>query len=265
MGVLRRCSKLRGGRSHVDQGSLRDFVLVAVGLYWRVVENCAAVDNKRGGCGSGRVQALAGMITIWWCAFVPHGFRSSFEITWDCSRNILTQMSLLPWSSGNACTRPPRRTRIPHRGTTSRNPISCGPYQAAVLVSHVNLDLHSRPRRLLAQSRLYGYQVSYFRHGHGGSRTSTDGFSSLPHIDNGSSFIHSLDLYFNTSQKLSLLLKPFSLRCDLDTRFDSCLIKESTLEKFSCCEIPQAPLAISSCLRSRGSTGARWRLGGRCP
>lgn len=70
---------------------------------------------------------LGGAI-IWSSAVVPHGFRSFFEITWDCSRNVLIASSLQCHSfnfstsnqvmPANACTHPPRRTPHPRQYLT---------------------------------------------------------------------------------------------------------------------------------------------------
>jgi len=102
------------------------------------------VDSKGGGCGGGQVQALADGISIWSAtsAFVPHGFRSSFEITWDCSRNVLIASSLKCHSFLGHQGMPARALHDAYayhiRGSTSLD-------QAVVLVSHVSPSRTSKP------------------------------------------------------------------------------------------------------------------------
>lgn len=135
---------------------------------WTANGAAAVVD----GSNLGRLRCAS------WIPFLLRDYLGLFQKRFDC---LESQMTLLPWfgqhlifQSRNACTRRPRR--IPHprqyltqphllwslsrtRVRLSRQPYSY--FNSELLFPVLDL-LHSRLRRLLAQSGLYGYQASYF-------------------------------------------------------------------------------------------------------
>ena len=262
-----------------------DFVHVVVGLYGALWRSCAAVDSKRGGCGGGWVQPWSSALCL--MDSVPlRDYLGLFQKRFDC---LESQMTLLPWfgqhlifQSRNACTRRPRR--IPHprqyltqphllwslsrtRVRLSRQPYSyfnselLFPYSIffirdSVASSH---NLVYMVIRLL----IFGLFLAYFWLGHRrGSRASTDGFSSSPCIGNGTSFVHSLNLYHNISQKPPLLIDHYSYH--LDTRLTrNARIEESIFKKSlvgTSHEPPwRSPFVFVSLVRF--DRVQRWRLG----
>ena len=238
---------------------------------WTANGAAAVVD----GSNLGRLRCAS------WIPFLLRDYLGLFQKRFDC---LESQMTLLPWfgqhlifQSRNACTRPPRR--IPHPRQYLTQP------HLLWSLSRTRVRLSRQPYSSFNSELLFPYSIFFIRDSAVSShildymfiRLLTFGmvtveaagrlqtvWSSSPCISNGTSLVHSLNLYYNISQShpyLSTTTSPFVYH--LDTRLTrSARIEESIFEKslFGRSHEPPWRSPFVFVLLVRFDRAQRWRL-----